>query len=245
MGGVERVDRSRARARRGSARRIRRGPLAPGITGRPAGVRSANAGSNVRRGARSTAKIERSRARVDFHGAFTGFRPGSCATARQYLARSLSPKARARLGRCGDSRRGSCGRTVRRLANARLLINLQGCCGCVGRSGRPTANCDRLHWFRSQFNSNHEPRVRANILKTSIFPVRQSCRLNQTTSLARRGSSCRARSPPSSDRIDSSIGRVRVIDALASEPCACALAAGTSRADRAVSSGSSSEASWV
>ena len=47
----------------------------------------------------------------------------------------------------------------------------------------------------------------------------------QTTSLARRGSSCRARSPPSSDRIDSSIGRVRVIDALASEPCACALAA--------------------
>ena len=126
VGGVERVDRSRARARRGSARRIRRGPLAPGITGRPAGVRSASAGSNVRRGARSTAKFERSRARVDFHGAFTGFRPGSCATARQYLARSLSPKARARLGRCGDSRRGSRGRTVRRLANARLLINLQG-----------------------------------------------------------------------------------------------------------------------
>ena len=116
VGGVERVDRSRARARRGSARRIRRGSLAPGITGRPAGVRSANAGSNVRRGARLTAKIERSRARVDFHGAFTGFRPGSCATARQYLARSLSPKVRVRFGRCGDSRRGSCGRTVRRLA---------------------------------------------------------------------------------------------------------------------------------
>ena len=138
VGGVERVDGSTARARRGSARRIRRGPLAPGITGRPAGVRSASAGSNVRRGARSTAKIERSRVRVDFHGAFTGFRPGSCATARQYLARSLSPKARARLGRCGDSRRGSRGRAVRRLANGRLRINLQGCCGWVGRSGRPT-----------------------------------------------------------------------------------------------------------
>ena len=107
VGGVERVDGSTARARRGSARRIRRGPLAPGITGRPPGVRSASAGSNVRRGARSTAKIERCRAPVDLHGAFTGLRPGSCATARQYLARSLSPKARARFGRCGDSRRGS------------------------------------------------------------------------------------------------------------------------------------------
>ena len=107
VGGVERVDGSSARARRGSARRIRRGPLAPGITGRPPGVRSASAGSNVRRGARSTAKIERCRAPVDLHGAFTGLRPGSCATARQYLARSLSPKARARFGRCGDSRRGS------------------------------------------------------------------------------------------------------------------------------------------
>ena len=73
VGGVERVDGSTARARRGSARRIRRGPLAPGITGRPAGVRSASAGSNVRRGARSTAKIERSRARVDFHGPSRGF----------------------------------------------------------------------------------------------------------------------------------------------------------------------------
>ena len=73
VGGVERVDGSTARARRGSARRIRRGPLAPGITGRPPGVRSASAGSNVRRGARSTAKIERSRARVDFHGPSRGF----------------------------------------------------------------------------------------------------------------------------------------------------------------------------
>ena len=73
VGGVERVEGSTARARRGSARRIRRGPLAPGITGRPPGVRSASAGSNVRRGARSTAKIERSRAPVDFHGPSRGF----------------------------------------------------------------------------------------------------------------------------------------------------------------------------
>ena len=131
VGGVERVDGSTARARRGSARRIRRGPLAPGITGRPPGVRSASAGSNVRRGARSTAKIERSRARVDFHGAFTGFRPGSCATARQYLARSLSPKARARFGRCGDSRRGF----RRGVSNARLRICLQGVAGGWGAPG--------------------------------------------------------------------------------------------------------------
>ena len=168
VGGVERVDRSRARARRGSARRIRRGPLAPGITGRPAGVRSASAGANVRRGARSTAKFERSRARVDFHGAFTGFRPGSCATPRQYLARSLSPKARARLGRCGDSRRGSRGRTVRRLANARLRINLKDAAGGGLDPG------DRLQTGFEAINTNHEPRVRANILKTSIFQTVRS-----------------------------------------------------------------------
>ena len=48
-GGVERVDRSGAHARRGSARRIGRRSLAPGIQGRPPGVRTASAGSIVAR----------------------------------------------------------------------------------------------------------------------------------------------------------------------------------------------------
>ena len=102
VGGVERVDGSTARARRGSARRIRRGPLAPDITGRPPGVRSASAGSNVRRGGRSTAKIEPKEK-------FPLFAPFCWVQARRYLARRLSPKARARFGRWGDSRGGSDG----------------------------------------------------------------------------------------------------------------------------------------
>ena len=100
--GVERVEGSTARARRGSARRIRRGPLAPGITGRPPGVRSASAGSNVRRGGRSTAKIEPKEK-------FPLFAPFCWVQARRYLARRLSRKARARFGRWGDSGGGSDG----------------------------------------------------------------------------------------------------------------------------------------
>ena len=102
VGGVERVDGSTARARRGSARRIRRGPLASGITGRPPGVRSASAGSNVRRGGRSTAKIEPKEK-------FPLFAPFCWVQARRYLARRLSRKARARFGRWGDSGGGSDG----------------------------------------------------------------------------------------------------------------------------------------
>ena len=102
VGGVERVEGSTARARRGSARRIRRGPLAPGITGRPPGVRSASAGSNVRRGGRSTAKIEPKEK-------FPLFAPFCWVQARRYLARRLSRKARARFGRWGDSGGGSDG----------------------------------------------------------------------------------------------------------------------------------------
>ena len=49
VGGVERVDRSGAHARSGSARRIGRRSLAPAIQGRPPGVRTTRAGSIVAR----------------------------------------------------------------------------------------------------------------------------------------------------------------------------------------------------
>ena len=89
VGGVERVDRSGAHARRGSARRIGRRSLAPAIQGRPPGVRTTRAGSMR---ARLKPRIGRVPRPTQASGLPGGFDRCSGATRREVLALPLVPR---------------------------------------------------------------------------------------------------------------------------------------------------------
>jgi hypothetical protein len=92
VGGVERVDRSGAHARRGSARRIGRRSLAPGIQGRPPGVRTTRAGS-IKSRARASKTEDRAGPRpTQTSGLPGGFDRCSGATRREVLALPLVPR---------------------------------------------------------------------------------------------------------------------------------------------------------
>ena len=92
VGGVERVDRSGAHARSGSARRIGRRSLAPAIQGRPPGVRTTRAGS-IKSRARASKTEDRAGPRpTQTSGLPGGFDRCSGATRREALALPLVPR---------------------------------------------------------------------------------------------------------------------------------------------------------
>ena len=114
VGGVERVDRSGAHARRGSARRIGRRSLAPGIQGRPPGVRTTRAGS-IKSRARASKTEDRAGPKADADvGAPRWLRPVFRGDETRSARTAAGSEARARFGRRGRARRGSDGRTSRR-----------------------------------------------------------------------------------------------------------------------------------
>ena len=111
VGGVERVDRWGAHARRGSARRIGRRSLAPAIQGRPPGVRTTRAGSMR---ARLKPRIGRVPRPTQTSGLPRWLRPVFRGDETRSARTAAGSEARARFGRRGRARRGSDGRTSRR-----------------------------------------------------------------------------------------------------------------------------------